>query len=446
MQTEITFVNHASVVIRHGDIALLSDPWYGGDAFHKGWNLLVETPEDTARALLGGITHIWLSHEHPDHFSVRFFQSFGPLLRDRDIPILFQTTRDKRVRTFLEGIGLRVIELPFDTAVDIGGGVCVTCLKDGFYDSGLLVEAGGEKILNLNDCEVTTAARAAEVFAVTGPVDVLLTQFSFAAWKGGPDNTAWRQEAAEEKLNTVALQIDRFSPRHVIPFASFVYFSNRRNFYLNDAVNRPRDVADRFADSPAHIIPMQPGDVFDGRPDPARIEAALAFWDARYDALEKAPLNHYDPVPAEELAKANRAWVRRIRANNSVLLMRAIRRLSPIGGLKPVVIELDDTGQTLLVDPLTEGMQPTTLPADLRMGSASLMFIFSNSFGFDTLSVNGCFEEARTGGFVHATKTLAIENLNNLGIHISAGLLVNASVIRLFLGRLLRVSRKLKRG
>ena len=52
---------------------------------------------------------------------------------------------------------------------------------------------------------------------------------------------------------------------------------------------------------------------------------------------------------------------------------------------------------------------------DLEMHSASLKFIFKNSFGFDTLTVNGCFQEARSGGLKGA-KNLAIENLNNLGI------------------------------
>ena len=45
----------------------------------------------------------------------------------------------------------------------------------------------------------------------------------------------------------------------------------------------------------------------------------------------------------------------------------------------------------------------------LSMKSESLNFIFKNSFGFDTLTVNGCFEEVQKGGFVKATKTLAIE-------------------------------------
>ena len=79
----------------------------------------------------------------------------------------------------------------------------------------------------------------------------------------------------------------------------------------------------------------------------------------------------------------------------------------------------------------------------LSMKSESLNFIFKNSFGFDTLTVNGCFEEVQKGGFIKAAKTLAIENLNNLGIKIELKTLFNLSIIKLFLTRLYRVSKKL---
>lgn len=78
---QIEFINHASVLISEGDVALLTDPWYSGPAFHKGWKLLAETPEAEVDRLLDRVTHIWLSHEHPDHFSVGFFKTHGAKLR-----------------------------------------------------------------------------------------------------------------------------------------------------------------------------------------------------------------------------------------------------------------------------------------------------------------------------------------------------------------------------
>ena len=46
MKTSIKFINHASVIVSADGISILSDPWYQGPAFNKGWNLLHETPNE----------------------------------------------------------------------------------------------------------------------------------------------------------------------------------------------------------------------------------------------------------------------------------------------------------------------------------------------------------------------------------------------------------------
>ena len=101
LSTTIEFVNHASVIIKGNNISILSDPWFQGDAFHKGWNLLDETNDDNIDKILDKITHVWISHEHPDHFSVFFFKKFKKKLINKSIKILFQETTDKRVINFL---------------------------------------------------------------------------------------------------------------------------------------------------------------------------------------------------------------------------------------------------------------------------------------------------------------------------------------------------------
>ena len=45
------------------------------------------------------------------------------------------------------------------------------------------------------------------------------------------------------------------------------------------------------------------------------------------------------------------------------------------------------------------------------MHSDSLLFIFKNEFGFDTLTVNGCFQ-TKSSQFTKVTKTLALGSLN----------------------------------
>ena len=108
---QIQFINHASVCISDKTISLLSDPWYQGTAFHDGWSLLYENKEDDIVRLLDTVSHIWISHEHPDHFSIAFFKKYAPQIKQRKIKFLFQQTKDKRVVKFLNLMNIEVQKL-----------------------------------------------------------------------------------------------------------------------------------------------------------------------------------------------------------------------------------------------------------------------------------------------------------------------------------------------
>ena len=79
---------------------------------------------------------------------------------------------------------------------------------------------------------------------------------------------------------------------------------------------------------------------------------------------------------------------------------------------------------------------------DIEMHSQSLNFIFKNEFGFDTLTVNGCFE-ATQSGFLKSTKTLAIGNLNAMGLSLNFSLLLKQRIIFSFLKKLRKVLKKI---
>lgn len=426
------------------EVKILSDPWYSGDAFHKGWNLLYENPEKDVDEILNRTTHIWISHEHPDHFSVKFFKVFKNQIKEKNIKILFQRTRDKRVVKFFSANNFPYQELDFGVPVALSKNVSVICIKDGFYDSGLLIKNRNEKILNLNDCEITSPARATEVKRIVGDVDVLLTQFSFAAWKGGVDNVRWRRDAASEKLATMQLQIQTFNPKFVVPFASFVRFSNERNSYLNDAVNTPNDLIEKFQDDGSfRLCIMKPLDVLHSDWNAANNKISAKFWEEQYS--KKVELNRYSVIDEDQLEEAFNEYTERIYHNNNSILMRLLRLLSPIKVFQSTEVFLDDKNKSVSFDYLkrTIVFSQKRRP-DLVMSSESLLFLFKNNFGFDTLTVNGCFEEGGPGGFVKATKSLAIENLNNLGIRIRLTTLFNFAIAKLFLTRLYRVARKLE--
>tara|TARA_X000000950_G_C13814532_1_gene619177 strand:+ start:999 stop:1226 length:228 start_codon:yes stop_codon:yes gene_type:complete len=62
----LKFINHAGVLLEGSKVKLLMDPWTEGSAFNNGWDLLSRAANiDYVR-----LTHVWISHKHPDHFSI----------------------------------------------------------------------------------------------------------------------------------------------------------------------------------------------------------------------------------------------------------------------------------------------------------------------------------------------------------------------------------------
>jgi len=438
---QITLINHACVKLALGDVVILCDPWLSGPAFNNGWDLLIKTPL-TLEQVMDGVTHIWVSHEHPDHFVPKFFSDIAS--RYSTIPVLFQETRDKRIKTFLEGRGFKVTELP-DRRQQAIGSVRVICGVSEFYDSWLHVTDGKDSVLNLNDCAEGDDAELAAIARITGPIDVLLTQFSYAAWKGGRANAQFRVLAAKRKLETITAQIKALKPRSVVPFASFVYFSNEENSYLNDHVNKPGDAATAIAAAGSKPAILFPGDTWNSAASHDNATALAAF-DRVYGALAALPLRPPgESVPLDELAREFETYRTGIFQRNSQLLIKLLRRLPVLGAFHPVTIRLTNLGQTVSVSIVDGFSVAPGAVEDVAMHSGSLSFIFKNPFGFDTLTVNGRFE-ATPEGFGKMTKSLAVGSLNAMGLAVSPSLVMNFKVVVMLLRRLAGVVRNMTLG
>jgi len=439
---QITLINHACVKIAIGDIAVLCDPWIDGPVFNFGWDLLIKTPLDID-AIMAGVTHIWISHEHPDHFSPKFLEQIAGQYASR-IPILFQKTRDKRVKTFCESRGFTVIELPDRVRRPLGG-VAVMCGTSEFYDSWLYLSDGSARVLNLNDCRERDERALRRLARCVGPLDLLLTQFSYAAWKGGTADAHYRALAAQQKLAVVGLQTRILRPRHVVPFASFIYFSNRENAYLNDRVNRPDDAHAAIAATGGQPVILFPGDRWDSN-KPYDDSAARERYHVVYADLPGLPLRPPgDTVPLAVLQREFADYRAKIYAKNSGLLIGLLRRLPGLGAFRPVTIRLTDLDTLVSVSVLDGFAVVAGCEPDAAMHSSSLSFIFRNEFGYDTLTVNGRFD-ATPAGFARMTKSLAIGSLNAMGLSVSPRLLLNLPIVLILLRLLVTVLHTMSSG
>ena len=449
-QPTIEFVNHASVIISYEEISILSDPWFDGTAFDYGWRLIHRLENKYVEDILKKITHIYISHEHPDHFRPTFFtnENIKKILIDRKVEFLFQYTQDKRVINFLKKQGFKVRELHQKYKIKLSNKVQIQIIKSGFYDSLLIFETPDYKILNLNDCPIKETDELIKFKKKFGTFDVLLTQFSYAAWKGGIENRIYRKIAADEKLETVEKQARILQCKSVIPFASFVYFSNELNFYMNDSINTPQKVVSFFSDKKTNVIFLAPGEIQKIN-NLQQDKSSLDFWNKKYNDINLIKNDKKDKynrsISLKDLNLDFEIYKKRIFEKNSKIIIYLLSKIKLMNFFQSLKIKLLDHNKIYkysIFSGLKEDEENKEF--DITMHSNSLSFIFKNEFGFDTLTVNGCFE-ANQSGFSKVTKSLALGNLNSIGLKLNFGLILHPKIIFLFLNTLKKVKKRIKK-
>ena len=439
----VQFVNHASIIVSNSNKSILTDPWYSGAVFDNGWNLLYENSKEKIRELLTKVDYIWFSHEHPDHFSINFLNDYEDFLKQRKIKFIFQKTDDQRVVSFLKMKKFEFIELPNNKEFHIDHNFSLKIQRTDFYDSALILKINNKKIFNLNDCPLKSKSEIKSFKKKYGECDFLFTQFSYAAWKGGIDNIDWRKYAAEEKIQTLKYQSEILSSKFTIPFASFIKFSDNYNKYLNDSINKPRTILEKCKNIKSKIMFLAPYQIID-LDNPIVENKGYEFWDNIYENKSNFKVKSVNKTyELESLNKAFDLYKERIFSKNSKSLIVLLSKLKFLQFFQPIIIKLKDLDIVIKVDIANNIFEKIDLKPDIEMYSRSLNLIFKQDFGFDTLTVNGCFEERKKNAFTKMSKSLAIGNLNNLGIKLNYKIIFNISVIVLFLKKLIYIKKKL---
>ncbi len=443
MRSTVKLINHASAKINVDGISIISDPWYDGSVFHKGWKLIHELPVNETIKHLEKTDYIYVSHEHPDHFSPGFFfnKEYKKILEKNKTKILFQETKDKRVLNFLVKNGFEVIEVPNKKYINLKNNVKIKIVKFGYIDSALIIEGSKDKILNLNDCPLNDIDEIRKFKKEHGSFDLLLTQFSYAAWKGNKDNKEYRQNAASEKIKTLINQYNILECKKVIPFASFIYFSNKLNKFMNDEINKPHLFQESLKSKIDSII-LAPGEE-QFISDLVQKQDSLDFWKNKYDMINNLPLDTFDKsVDFETLKNEYIKYKNKILEINSKFLIYFSSKIKFLKFFQPINIFLLDHKKYYEFS-LIDGFKVTkNTNSDISMHSESLLFIFKNDFGYDTLTVNGCFNASKEG-FIKTTRSFAIGSLNSMGLKLNLGLIFNYNLIFFFIKLLRKVSKKL---
>jgi UDP-MurNAc hydroxylase len=375
------WVNHASFVVESGSVHLICDPWLDGTAFNHGWRLISPTVfryEECAR-----LTHIWFSHEHPDHFSPSNLQRIPDDLRRR-ITVLFHYTKDKRVLKVCKAYGFKVQELPEFEDVELAAGFRLICGRQGLIDSWMAVLAEDKTLLNMNDCIFRRREDLAAIKRKLGKVDVLLSQFSYANWVGNPEDSASHARCAQRKRTEMRRYIQIFEPAIFIPFASFIYFSHAENSFMNTAMNRIGDVYE-FTTRRLGILTvvLYPGDKWEPG-EPRDSSDSIRRYESDIECALSLPPDTSPSIQMTKLQEASNGLIRKCSHKNNRVLLNA---------LQPAVIHLNDLGIDVEVSyrgglrEVVKGKRP-----DIAMSSDSLHYCLQYDWGGDTLAVNGRYQ------------------------------------------------------
>ena len=380
MNSHVKFLNHSCLMLQTETTNILCDPWFKGTAFGNGWSLLHDNSHKINEL---EFDYIWISHEHPDHFSI-------PTLLElkKSCTFLFQETKDKKVKKFLESKGHSVVELRHAEVTKIGD-LEITCVVCDGYDSSLLVSyPDGKVLLNINDARIELNSHLEnEILPLLRDrtVDLLAFQFSYANWagnKGDRNIPLFLQNKTDEKNDGV---ISKLSPKAILPFASFVYFSHEENFFWNES-NWIEHVFKKYSSNKSTLIfpiPNQSINLNDVRKI-QYIEAnrsALDFWNQKHEKLKIK-----DKIQPKSLGKIKESYLRFNEAlnKNNTFLQDAKNGKDVFLNLK--ILDLNATIKVGLKEKYFDVVDEVE---SISVSSETAEFLFTQLFARGTVSING---------------------------------------------------------
>ena len=374
----LTFVGHAAVLLEQDDVALLCDPWLVGDAFNEGWAAW-PTPR-LGDGQLDRVTHLWVSHEHPDHLSVATLRGI-PAERRAGITALYQHHWSGAVADFLRTLGFKaVVELDHGVPARLGPSVEVVLHQVGHEDAALAVKGGGTTVLDLNDCKPSDQ-KLSRIRAAIGPIDVLVDQFSIAGWPGNPEDVDRHRRVASNVLDGLARHVAVLEPRWLLPAASFIRFVSPENDYINGAGNPVAAVVARIGDWRTAVL--RPGDEWD-LDEP---------WTGTEEALAQYALD--EPLPPGGLRRHGSGTIEAVEvaARAQMADLRVAHRPSVLRRVAPVTFVVTDLGERIEVHP-SEGVRRLRPDEEggrclVEVTSHAATDAFRHRWGLTTLAISG---------------------------------------------------------
>lgn len=420
---KITLVSQASLIIETSDCTIWTDPWLFGRAFMESWSLLPKANWD--EKYYDKIDFLWVSHEHPDHFHLPTLKAMPAAFKER-VKLLFQKNNSDKMPEAFKTLGFKNITLlPHRKIVDITAETKVHCCQIGpTPDSSLAVMNNGYTLLNLNDCEANT--KDCKLFVKDlGKINLLANQFSVAGYRGHYDYPTKLRKAADMILDTMVQNHKDLNADVTIPIASFIYFSDEDNKYVNKFTNTPADVKRVFDENGLKTAILYPGDTFvsESEYDSGN---ALARFEQEYQTLDSLEYRTPARIEVDKLRAVIQTRSKQLKGKYPAWM---------INKMGPLVIKLTDLDTSVRIcmrDGTCEEVKDEDF--DLIMGSEALHYAFAFPWGVNTIAIGAKFLVKNKMDVWKWYKILG--TLNNAQLYLKARYLFSKSNFNFFMARL----------
>jgi hypothetical protein len=251
-------IGNATLIVHDREPVLATDPWIQGSAYFGSWGLSHPVPPDQDASVRAAAA-VWFSHGHPDHLNPASL----PVLRDTRI--LLPDHVGGRIAHDLTRDGYRVEVLPDATWVRISDRVRVLCIADEGQDAVLLVDVGGELVVDLNDAQdrgwgslvkrVIRSFPRSFLLRLSGYGDADMINFVDDDGNRVPSIAQLRREGGFEVGADVARMTETFGATHFVPFSSFHRYQRTDSMWANQWTTPVHEYERSFRSDRVTLLP-----------------------------------------------------------------------------------------------------------------------------------------------------------------------------------------------
>jgi UDP-MurNAc hydroxylase len=322
-----------------------------------------------------------VSHEHPDHFHFPTLKSLPTEFKKR-VTLLFQDNNSDKMPNAFKMLGFANIQLLKNRKItQITEKTKIHNYQVGQMDSSLAVLSEGKVVLNLNDCEINTAD-AKNYMKDLGEIDLLLNQFSMAGYNGQYEYAKYLPKQAQTILDTMVENHKDLNASITVPIASYIYFCQQDNKFMNMFGNKPVDIHKAFLQENLDCIFLNINQEIDlNHVDNHDKIDSFKQVQALYENLdEKLEFEELKSVSIEEIKEAFLERQQQIEGHFSRYFLKKA------GSMKVYIPDLNKKVQISLADGTFKEYQGNEF--DIQINSQPFFFSFKFKWGLQTLGVS----------------------------------------------------------